>query len=137
MGPVATKGQGGDVQSHRVNRRSKKVRSDDALSRNRAPHLSGLTYVMSGDAPTHVLVPVKEYQDMLLRTAASDATRILDDPSTKWIDADDAMRRFAGSRVAAARKARGLTQRELGDRLNIPQSQISRIERNPDRTTLR
>ncbi|HKQ47016.1 MAG TPA: helix-turn-helix transcriptional regulator [Phycisphaerae bacterium] len=39
--------------------------------------------------------------------------------------------------IAKARKAAGLTQAELAARLKLPQSQISRIERNPDRTTIR
>jgi transcriptional regulator with XRE-family HTH domain len=30
-----------------------------------------------------------------------------------------------------------LSQTQLGAKLNLPQSQISRIERNPDHTTLR
>ncbi len=42
-----------------------------------------------------------------------------------------------GQRIAKARKAAGITQKQLGDRLRIPQSQISRIERKPDHTTVR
>lgn len=34
------------------------------------------------------------------------------------------------------RKQAGLTQAELGKRLGVPQSQISRIEKDPDRTSL-
>ena len=44
---------------------------------------------------------------------------------------------LAAERIAKARKAKGLTQKQLGEKLNLPQSQISRIERNPDRTTVR
>ncbi len=52
------------------------------------------------------------------------------------IDADDFARELAGSRIAKARKAAGLTQAQLGERLGLPQSRISHIERNPDSTTV-
>ena len=54
-----------------------------------------------------------------------------------FVDADDFALELAAERVARARKAAGLTQKQLGDKLKLPQSQISRIERNPDRTTVR
>lgn len=61
----------------------------------------------------------------------------LEDPNTKWYDADEVFLQFAGDEIAAARKAAGLTQTQLAKKLGVPQSQISRIERNPDRTTVR
>jgi ribosome-binding protein aMBF1 (putative translation factor) len=54
-----------------------------------------------------------------------------------FVDADDLAIELAAERLARARKAAGLTQKQLGAKLNLPQSQISRIERNPDRTTVR
>lgn len=57
--------------------------------------------------------------------------------ATKWVEADAAAREIAGSRVAQVRKAKGITQNELARRLKMPQSQISRLERNPDQTTIR
>ena len=54
-----------------------------------------------------------------------------------FVDADDFARELAVERIVEARKAAGLTQKQLGARLGIPQSQISRIERHPDRTTVR
>ena len=45
--------------------------------------------------------------------------------------------KLAGRRIAEARKAKGMTQKQLGVKLNIPQSQVSRTERNPDHATLR
>ena len=62
---------------------------------------------------------------------------MLDHPATDWVDFDDYKLQLAGSRVAAARKAKGWTQARLAASLDLPQSQISRIERNPDRTTVR
>ena len=55
----------------------------------------------------------------------------------KWVDADQLGLALAGERIAEARRAKGVTQKELGAKLGIPQSQISRIERNPDSTTVR
>jgi len=54
-----------------------------------------------------------------------------------FVDADDFALELAAERIAKARKAKGFTQKQLGEKLNLPQSQISRIERNPDRTTVR
>lgn len=54
-----------------------------------------------------------------------------------WVDADAFGLQLAGEEIARARKAAGLTQKQLGDRLGLPQSQISRIERRPDHTTVR
>jgi transcriptional regulator with XRE-family HTH domain len=61
----------------------------------------------------------------------------LDDPEDQWVDADELRIQLAAERIAAARKAAGLTQKQLGEKLNLPQSQISRIERKPDHTTVR
>jgi len=44
---------------------------------------------------------------------------------------------IAGDRIARARKAKNLTQKQLAEKLKVPQSQISRIEQNPDHTTIR
>ena len=55
---------------------------------------------------------------------------------TEWVDADVLAMRFAGERIAAARKAEGLTQKQLGAKLNLTQSQISRIEFRPDHNTV-
>ena len=44
-------------------------------------------------------------------------------------DDDDAIRRCLGARVEALRKARGLTQREVGERAGLSQKYLSKIER--------
>ena len=64
-------------------------------------------------------------------------SRLAADSKTNWVDADDLALDLAADRIAKARKAAGLTQKQLADKLGLPQSQISRIERNPDRTTVR
>jgi ribosome-binding protein aMBF1 (putative translation factor) len=61
----------------------------------------------------------------------------LEDPTTKWIPAEEAALGFAGDSIADARKRAGLTQKQLADKMGMPQSQISRIEKNPDKTTMR
>lgn len=53
------------------------------------------------------------------------------------IDADELGIELARDAIVVARKAAGLTQGQLGKRMGVPQSQISRIERHPDRTTVR
>jgi DNA-binding XRE family transcriptional regulator len=92
---------------------------------------------MRGGKATHVLLPVAEYERILDQLEARVLERILDEPGTRWIPASDAALRLAGESLADARRRAGLTQKQLAERLDMPQSQISRIERNPDRTTVR
>lgn len=83
------------------------------------------------------MVPIDEYEALVARSMVESAINILEDPNTEWFDADEVLLKFAGNEIAEARKAAGLTQTQLAKRLKVPQSQISRIERNPDRTTIR
>jgi ribosome-binding protein aMBF1 (putative translation factor) len=89
-------------------------------------------YVVENGRPAYVLVPVDEYERMVKASMIDSA-----DDDVEWVDGDVLRRQLAGERVAAARKAAGLTQKQLGAKLKLPQSQISRIERNPDHTTVR
>jgi len=86
---------------------------------------------------THVLVPVDEYERLIATSMAEQAVARLEDDKTEWVDADAVARELARDRIVSTRKAAGLTQKQLGDKLGLPQSQISRIERQPDRTTVR
>ncbi|MHC4442782.1 MAG: helix-turn-helix domain-containing protein [Planctomycetota bacterium] len=86
---------------------------------------------------THVIVPVDEYEDLVKASMVDSAIAKLEDKKSKWIDADRLGLELAGQRIAQARKAKGWTQIQLGKKLKLPQSQISRIERNPDHTTIR
>jgi len=72
-----------------------------------------------------------------IEAAAQEAVDRLERGDAEFVDADQFALELAGERIAKARKAAGLTQKQLGDRMKLPQSQISRIERNPDQTTLR
>ena len=87
--------------------------------------------------PTHVLVPIDEYEELVSGAEAQELVARLEDPSTKWVPAKTAAAQFAGSWIAAARQQAGLTQKQLAERVGVPQSQISRIEKHPDHTTLR
>jgi DNA-binding XRE family transcriptional regulator len=92
---------------------------------------------MRNNRATHVLLPIREYEELLKALEARELAAKRDDPSTKWVPAGKAALQIAGSWVAEARKQAGLTQKQLADRVGVPQSQISRIEKSPDHTTLR
>ena len=99
--------------------------------------LSKPRYVYRNNRATHVLLTVNEYEQLLSAAEAQELIGMLEDPTTKWIPAERAALEFAGDSIAEARKRAGLTQKQLADRMGVPQSQISRIEKHPDRTTMR
>ncbi len=84
-----------------------------------------------------MLVPIDEYERLIKIDMVQDTVAQIERGDDDFVDADDFALELAAERIAAARKAKGLTQKQLGERLNLPQSQISRIERNPDRSTVR
>lgn len=100
-------------------------------------HDEDYPYVLEAGEPAYVLVPIDEYEELVKMSMAASALAKLNDDSAEYVDADDFALELAGEQVAKARKAAGLTQKQLGEKLKIPQSQISRIERNPDHTTVR
>jgi len=100
------------------------------------PHQTRTVLDETGRA-THVLVPIDEYEQLVKSQMAATASTAIDDRTSKWIDADTVALKLAGQRIARARQAAGLTQKQLGAKLGIPQSQVSRIERHPDHTTVR
>jgi len=131
----ASRGGAGKTGAQRADRRRRNKPAVAAKGK-----LKDYVVVVGEDRTAHVLVPLDEYEEMVgaeLRDMVRSAIAKLNDKKTKWIDADEVARQLAGQRVAKARKAAGLTQKQLGEKLNLPQSQISRIERNPDRTTVR
>lgn len=101
------------------------------------PGESGFPVLMQGDRATYVLLPIEEYERLMHERDVDRLLARVEDPSVKWVDADDLAIEFATESVVKARKAAGLTQAQLAKKLGMPQSQISRIERNPDRTTVR
>ncbi len=96
------------------------------------------TYLVRDATTTHVVVPVDEYERLIKAEMALHAiAQIENEKDEDFIDADDFAIELATESVVKARKAAGLTQAQLAKKLGMPQSQISRIERNPDRTTVR
>ena len=84
------------------------------------------------------IVPMHKNTHQTVARLAADARRkmaMVD--NIAWADADDVAIEISAGRIAAARKAAGPTQVQLAAKLKMPQPQISRIERNPDRTTVR
>ena len=65
------------------------------------------------------------------------AQEALAEPDGPTVSLEDTQLLVAADRIVNARKAAGMTQQQLAAKLKMPQSQISRIERNPDRTTVR
>ena len=59
------------------------------------------------------------------------------DPDAEFVSTEEMRLRTAGADLAKARKAKGWTQAQLATKTGVPQSQISRIERKPDNTTVR
>ncbi|MCK4660159.1 MAG: helix-turn-helix transcriptional regulator [Phycisphaerae bacterium] len=115
-------------------KRSRKTTVDSPAKRDRQ---IAHAYLYQDDQPTHVLVPIEEYEHLMKADMARTAVAKLDQRDPQWVDADVLALRLAGERIVAARKAAGLTQKQLGQKLKLPQSQISRLERHPDRTTVR
>src|SRR5574337_1927022 len=89
------------------------------------------------DGTPCVILAEKDFERMFDQLEAYELTARSHDPDSELIAYEDFKAQLAASQLAAARKARGLTQVQLARRLGLPQSQISRIERNPDRTTVR
>lgn len=85
---------------------------------------------------THVLIPIDAYEQMLLDQMAADAERILENPDTRWVDGDDLRARMAGKRLRDSRQAQGVTQKQLANKLKVSAADLSRLERNADRTML-
>ena len=97
-----------------------------------------VTRATSGKSEYVVLSPA-EYERLLAAEMALEAIKQIEkgDKNGDLIDADDFGVELARDAIVEARKKAGLTQKQLGKKLDLPQSQISRIERHPDRTTVR
>lgn len=120
--------------------------------------------IQSHGVATHVVVPIEEYRALVavfeglsgdaasLRARADSPTAARtnaptdaevdaaiaawNNPATQWHDADEILREILTNGVAAARKARGLSQADLGAALNASQSSISRLEKNPEAASI-
>jgi DNA-binding XRE family transcriptional regulator len=103
---------------------------------------------------THYLVPAAQYEVLVAarkpeprdvasnahgptRAAIEQAAQMLESPTTVWHDADDVMRGIVSHGLSAVREQSGLTQAQLGKLASMPQSQVSRIEKDLDSSTMR
>jgi ribosome-binding protein aMBF1 (putative translation factor) len=121
-----------NVTNRKSSRQTKPARDPRSNKRPDAPKFG---WVVTGEGQTtHVLVPIDEYERLVVSDMAKEAVAELEDESIDWVDADDVAVEFARDAIVAARKKAKLTQKQLGDKVGMPQSQISRIERRPDRT---
>jgi hypothetical protein len=84
---------------------------------------SGIPHPLPGSAPST--------QD-IARAAA-----VLSDPNTVWHDGEEVLHELLTKGLAPARESRGLTQAQLGKAAGMPQSQVSRLERDLESTTVR
>ena len=118
-------------------------RADGAAAGLKRPHSNRrkkkteYSCVMEEGRISHVLVPIEDYERMIETEMVETAVKRAGEADEVFVDADELALELAGKRIAAARKAAGLTQKQLGARLKIPQSQVSRIEHHPDHTTVR
>ncbi|GMU35258.1 MAG: hypothetical protein AMXMBFR20_31300 [Planctomycetia bacterium] len=112
-------------------KRTSKKRGDKASPTGKASRRS------KGPSEAYVLVPLDEYRRLADAGLLDSALARLADKSERVVDAEKFALELAADRITKAREAAGLTQAQLGEKLSLPQSQISRIERNPDHTTIR
>lgn len=85
--------------------------------------------------PEYVLVLRQEWERVMMRDMVQEGIRAIEDPNTEWISREDFITGFAAPNLARHRKAKGLTQKQLGVKMGVPQSQIARMERDPESVT--
>lgn len=94
-------------------------------------------------ARTHVIVPADEYDRMrnASRQPSEDAIEraaaALNNPNSVWHDANDVLADILRDGLKRARKSTGLTQAQLGRRVGLTQPQLSRLEKDSDKMTLK
>jgi DNA-binding XRE family transcriptional regulator len=125
------------AEPRRNGRRRQAPASRRSSPAEQSPRETEFPVLMQGDRATYVLLPIEEYERLMHERDVDRLLARVEDPNVKWVDADDLAIELAAESVVKARKAAGLTQTQLAKKLGVPQSQISRIERNPDRTTVR
>lgn len=84
---------------------------------------------------THAVIPYDDYVYLLALDAARAAVPMLEDPNAEWIDAEELIASHAAPNIAVWRKKRGWTQKQLGEKLKMPQSQVARMEKTPGSIT--
>jgi len=83
-----------------------------------------------------VVLPEEEYESLLDALDNLEAERIENDPNDPVLKWEDVRREFIQNRIVKARKARGISQKELARRLKVKPSSVSRLEKNSTRPRL-
>jgi len=94
---------------------------------------------------SHVSIPIAEYDAFVANAAAAGPSRdaieraaaMFADPATKWYDAESILKNIVADGLSHVRQESGLTQAQLGELANMPQSQVSRLEKTIDAATIR
>lgn len=94
-------------------------------------------HVMDGGKVTLVQVPVERYEELVIAEAALQVAHALQNELPDAVDLAEATGRSAKNRIVSARKARGMSQKELAEKLGVQQSHVSHIENNPHRVHVR
>jgi len=111
-----------------------------------APHREAnrdVPTVVTDGVVTHVMLPIDEYENLIFQSMAVEVLDELEHEALTgqrpgdFVNGEDFAAEVAAEALLNARKEKGLTQQQLAKKVGIPQSQISRIERNPDRTTVK
>ena len=94
------------------------------------------SFIMGPDGrPRDAIISYHDYVQIIAIDMARRGEKLLDDPNTEWIPFEDVLTEFAAPKIAAIREKKGLTQKQLGAKLGMPQSQISRMEKKPESVT--
>ncbi len=86
--------------------------------------------ILTDEGNSYVLVPLDQNERRIEDSLAKEAIALIDRGDNDFVDADQFFLELAGEWIAKARVSAGLTQKQLGRKLGVPQSQIYGIERN-------
>jgi ribosome-binding protein aMBF1 (putative translation factor) len=108
-------------------------------------HLSRLATVQTDGVVTHVIVPIEEFRRLSAGSPESSpptsdqvdaAIAVWNSKQTKWTDAAAVFEDILRDGIKHARRARRVSQQDLGEHVGLSQPQVSRIERHPQDATL-
>lgn len=83
-----------------------------------------------------VILTEEEYERILDILDVMEAEKVLADESDTVISWEEVRGKLVENRIAEARKARGITQKELARRLKVKPSTVSRLERKDTKPRL-
>lgn len=93
-------------------------------------------FVDLGTGKRIVILDEEEFDRLLDAIDAAKAKMVLNDPDDKEIDWETASKELIKNVIAEVRAAKGVSQRELAERLGIKASTVSRWERPDANLTL-